>query len=768
MVTSWNVGQTDYKIADLDAGAKYYGYKDWKTLNDAVNKARTAADKSEKALELRRNRDAITAQIRRKGKWVIPDVTLRGGAQASWLDPVAKKIKDYNKTKDPKVFISRASRQLEAGSPTIKKTGFLDQNQAKQFAKATDQQIKWLAEKSGVSSTVIKNAQTKYNALSASERRSPVATEGQLRAFDKRTAIQQDILKQIDNKGITSKEIAKNLGISHKKLLKESEKLFSNIYEQKYFHNSGKAFTSTYLPHSISGLNTALNKLWTVKGFGPPEAKTWFKLIRDAKEAGRLTVDQYKRATSDVKNFYDMKNVIQKKYPSVILNLDHPLSRGTLTMLNAQGEKFLTGIPTTERFNKGIKEKIDIRYKNLIGDVRKGVAGAGDKKAALENLARELKIDIGEVSKTGKKITSLGQESVVLGEAPLGESIVKGLEKQNVLAKNIKNVNPELLEAAGMDQYFKKTKLPEISARTIEGIRQLFNEGSNSLKNKTAVALGCIKKAEGGRIGYALGSATINCVNTKLTNEPVQSSMRLRVAEGVGKIKPAATTFLGMLGRGGVKAAPLAALAAVGAAAEPLVKQFRNDDPSTYMTDIDQQKGVLLSLVEQETPKVDEEILKWKYPGEVAAIGAGAIPGAKTLFQERRGVGPRGPLPTGVGKTRAALGIKGVLGKALGASFSPLAVAATLPFNVAAQRSGGTDYGDIATDPMNWMGPAFASAGSEMASKGIKNPLLLKALRLGMSPRALMLGSRFLGLPGLALTAGMWGYDKWKNRDRDD
>ena len=110
-----------------------------------------------------------------------------------------------------------------------------------------------------------------------------------------------------------------------------------------------------------------------------------------------------------------------------------------------------------------------------------------------------------------------------------------------------------------------------------------------------------------------------------------------------------------------------------------------------------------------------------------------------------------------------------MLGKALGATFSPLAGAATLPLTVAAQRKGGTEWGDIATDPMNWMAPAFASSGYEMASKGIKNPMLLRALRLGMSSRALMLGSRFLGLPGLALTAGMWGYDKWKkSKDKDE
>jgi len=121
-----------------------------------------------------------------------------------------------------------------------------------------------------------------------------------------------------------------------------------------------------------------------------------------------------------------------------------------------------------------------------------------------------------------------------------------------------------------------------------------------------------------------------------------------------------------------------------------------------------------------------------------------------------------------VGPVRSALGIKGVLGKALGATFSPLAVAATLPMDIAAQRKGGTEWGDIATDPLHWMGPAFASSGAELASKGIKNPTLLKALRLGISPRALSMVSRRFGLPGLAISAGMWGYDKWKNRSIND
>ena len=229
-----------------------------------------------------------------------------------------------------------------------------------------------------------------------------------------------------------------------------------------------------------------------------------------------------------------------------------------------------------------------------------------------------------------------------------------------------------------------------------------------------------------------------------------------------------------------MKAAPLAAVAALGVAAEPLVKRFRSDDYSTYLSDPEQQGSMLLAMVEQETPKVDQEILKWQMPALGAATAVGAIPGAGELYKQRRALRPQklpgqpafiGPMPKGVGPARAALGIKGVLGKALGASFSPLAVAATLPMTIAAQKSGGTDLGDIATDPTNWMGPAFAASGADFATKGMKSTgILAKAIRMGMSPGALRMGSRFLGMPGLALTAGMWGYDKYKNwgKDKDD
>jgi len=48
----------------------------------------------------------------------------------------------------------------------------------------------------------------------------------------------------------------------------------------------------------------------------------------------------------------------------------------------------------------------------------------------------------------------------------------------------------------------------------------------------------------------------------------------------------------------------------------PLVKQFVSDDPTTYLTDEDQMKGMLIATLEEEPVAVDEEILKRKINDE--------------------------------------------------------------------------------------------------------------------------------------------------------
>ena len=307
----------------------------------------------------------------------------------------------------------------------------------------------------------------------------------------------------------------------------------------------------------------------------------------------------------------------------------------------------------------------------------------------------------------------------------------------------------------------KQTQYLSMQKGETQATNIFFTNLKKSIKklSKTEKLEYCSMLSKGGLPG--------NCAQAINAN-PVKTAEIFSKAEAgsgaMAKVKNAATGFLGLLGKGGMKAAPLAAVAAAGAIAEPLVKQFRNDDPTTYMTDENQQKGVLLSLLESETPQVDEEILKWQHPGQIAGAAA-AIPGSGDVYKARRlpfKSVKRGIDRAAMGVPRAALG---PVGKFLAGSFSPLGVAASLPIGIAAQVKGGSEIEDIATDPMNWLGPAFASSGAKMATRGMApTGILSKALRMGMSPKTLRLISSRFGLPGLALSAGLTGYDWWKNR----
>ena len=317
---------------------------------------------------------------------------------------------------------------------------------------------------------------------------------------------------------------------------------------------------------------------------------------------------------------------------------------------------------------------------------------------------------------------------------------------------------PEEAQLA-MKESFKKTKwTPELGAN-LKTAKEVLAEMKNSLKglSKKEQLKFCSLLSRGGLPGNCAAAIEANPVKTAEVFAGSEAT-----TGAMAKVKNASTRFLSLLGRGGVKAAPYAAVAAVGAAAEPLVRQFRNDDPTTYMTDPDQQKGVLLSLVEAETPTVDEEILKWQYPG-IAAGAAAAIPGSSAVYGARRKPFKsikRGIDRAAMGPARAALG---PVGKFLAGSFSPLAVAASLPVHIGAQVKGGAELEDIATDPFNWVGPAFASTGAKMATRGMpKTGILSKALRMGMSPAGLRVLSRG-GIFGLLASAGLKGYDIWED-----
>jgi hypothetical protein len=303
-------------------------------------------------------------------------------------------------------------------------------------------------------------------------------------------------------------------------------------------------------------------------------------------------------------------------------------------------------------------------------------------------------------------------------------------------------------EASG----FVKPKTP---TETLD-LFNIFKKGTPKEQFTIATTLKCVPgNADGGRIGYALGTGTVNCVQTKLATETeIPKLTQLDDSSpGLTKMKNAATGFLGFAKKGG----KFGAIAAGGAAAAGLVKTFMNDDPTTYLSDENQQKNMLIDMVT--SPMVDQpdstpEILDWQLPALGATTVAGTAATAPSTIKATtsRALGAK---QSGITKTALK-----TLGRGLAASGTPLGLAALEPLHIAGQVQAGDSLGEIATNPWNYAGLAFADDLSKFATKGV-GPGIAKAMRLGISPAALRVGSRFLGMPGLALSLGISGYEMY-------
>jgi hypothetical protein len=205
------------------------------------------------------------------------------------------------------------------------------------------------------------------------------------------------------------------------------------------------------------------------------------------------------------------------------------------------------------------------------------------------------------------------------------------------------------------------------------------------------------------------------------------------------------------------------AIAAGGAVAAGFVKKFMNDDPSTYLSNEDQQKNMLVDMVTgslDDTPEERPAILDYQLPVLGGAAVAGTAVTAPSTIEAARSA-RFGKTPSGITKTALK-----TLGRGLGALGTPAGLLATEPLFLAGQVQQGDSLGEIATNPMNYLGAAFVGPIDKFATKGL-SPQIAKTMRLGISPNVLKTVSRRFGLPGLALSLGISGYetfDDYRNK----
>jgi len=311
-----------------------------------------------------------------------------------------------------------------------------------------------------------------------------------------------------------------------------------------------------------------------------------------------------------------------------------------------------------------------------------------------------------------------------------------------------------------------------------EDLKKMVMEEAKNPNSAVCRSLGRFRK-DGGRIGFASGSGCIIEATNAIDENPVKFAQDMNKTEGMlPKIQNAASKFLNVAKKGG----RFGAFAAAGAAAAGLVKEFRNDDPSTYLSSEGQQKNMLIDMVTQPVSTPTETPSTAFGDAQLPAIGAvtaaGMIPGGAELYKQRTGAGSMkrplgGPrldaegakiLKNRVSPFRAALGpMSGVLGKGLAATGTPLGMLALEPLYIGQQIADGDSAGEIATNPLNYLGPAFAGSLSKEATR-FAGPKMANFMRLGISPTALKTVSRRFGLPGLGISAGISAYEMYQNK----
>ena len=341
-------------------------------------------------------------------------------------------------------------------------------------------------------------------------------------------------------------------------------------------------------------------------------------------------------------------------------------------------------------------------------------------------------------------------------------AIIKGADNK-FIGDALNPIISKQVERMGYSDLLQKGApelIPELDAQSdfIKGFYKNLKNQPKANQRLVEAAVGCtISRAEGGRINMVEGGSTTKCVDIKLNRDPEGFMKKVASIEEtsgpINKIKNFASTFLNVAKKGG----RFGAFAAVGAAGAGLVKQFTSDDPTSYLSDENQQKNMLIDMVTE--PVMDERdpgiTSDAQLPVLGATVAAGMIPGGKRLMEVRK--------RQGAGAVRAATGpLKGLLGKGLAATGTPLGMLALEPLYIGQQLAEGDSIGDIATNPINYLGAAFAGPLSKEATR-FAGPKMANIMRLGISPTMLKTVSRRFGLPGLALSAGISGYEMFNN-----
>ena len=529
------------------------------------------------------------------------------------------------------------------------------------------------------------------------------------------------------------KNIAKDLGIKTGVAKSTLQGLYTDIYKR-----IGDQGASYLKPYSIANLDNVRDVIKNSDVVLKDRVKN---LVTEAYRGDQ----NLKPILQRLDNFYAIQSELKKTpYGKFFAaNLDHPVPLNFIRQVS-EGADPLNLIRV-----RPIPEFLNQRAFKAQFDRALGTAYKTGNKKALEAIVRAqsyLPEEFGGITAEGK-ITNFGAKPFSL------KTDLRTTSFPEIYDRVFKFINEPDLQTT-----FKDAKVSFKSLASQEkNIRNLASTFPSQIKK----LVGNLTEQE--KITYcsllSRGGLPGDCA-AAIDNDPVKASKVFAEAPATSsamtKVKNAATSFLRS---GGVKTFGIGA--GVGAAIG-LVKEFRNDDPTSYLSNEDQQKNMLVDMVTQpiSTDMTKPDILDYQLPAVGASLAASTALGAPSTIKASRDPGSFPQFKSrGKGVEQKGLIRTGgrVLGKGLGIAASPGVLAPLAALDITRQVSEGDSLADIATDPINYTYPIFAeqtprltrglpSAFRKFASLGLKKPALRLLSRAGLAGLGASLAIQGLGL----------------------
>lgn len=389
-------------------------------------------------------------------------------------------------------------------------------------------------------------------------------------------------------------------------------------------------------------------------------------------------------------------------------------------------------------------------------DEAMGLAATYERAPGYSELAQLTKPEVNYLKgNTIDKDFSRIFDKVIKGKEGIGEEI-KQFNKDSKLFQKQYNIDTPIIEykpGEKLDASKFVKNFDKLTPEARANVTELADRGI-ALRSKAmpmGALLAAIEKAPQACrtiLNYQTGGISNTCAEA-IQKDPVGAAEKLKNLDAqsgpLAKVKNAALSFLKSPG---VKRFTLAG--AAGAAGAAIVKEFRNDDPTSYLSNEDQQKNMLVSMaMDPIAPDFERpDILDYQLPAAGATIaGTTAYSAPSTIKASRsRGLGVE---RKGVMKTAGR-----TLGRGLGIAAGPGLLAPFAAADIAGQVAEGDSLADVATDPFNYLYATFADQTPKL-TKGL-NPTFRKVANLGLGKVGLRALSR-AGIVGLAASLGIQG-----------